>query len=91
MIRSAPRAKGIQPLLGPQELADWLGVRRELMSSPKRRPHTFTPSRPCPKLGSIFANERGGPIQKHPFSQVFASGARRAGLPEWTTPHDLRH
>jgi integrase len=27
----------------------------------------------------------------YPFSQAFASGIRRAALPEWTTPHDLRH
>lgn len=46
---------------------------------------------PHPELGLIFTNERSGPIQQSPFSQLFASGARRAGLPEWATPHDLRH
>jgi integrase len=39
----------------------------------------------------LFTNERGRPIQQYPFSQVFASGTRRAGLPDWATPHDLRH
>jgi integrase len=46
---------------------------------------------PHPELRLIFTNERGGPIQQYPFSQAFASGIRRAGLPEWATPHDLRH
>ncbi len=39
----------------------------------------------------IFTNERRAPIQQHPFAVVFEAGARRAGLPEWATPHDLRH
>jgi site-specific recombinase XerD len=46
---------------------------------------------PHPELGLIFANESGRPIQQYPFSQVFASAVRRAGLPKWATPHDLRH
>lgn len=46
---------------------------------------------PHPELGLVFTNERGGPIQQFPFSMVFANGLRRAGLPEWPTPHDLRH
>ncbi len=46
---------------------------------------------PHPELGLIFTNERGAPIQQYPFAQAFASAARRAGLPEWATPHDLRH
>lgn len=46
---------------------------------------------PHPELGLVFTNERGGPIQQYPFSRVFASAIRRAGLPGWATPHDLRH
>jgi integrase len=41
--------------------------------------------------GLIFTNERGTPIQQHPFAVVFEGAARRAGLPDWATPHDLRH
>jgi integrase len=41
--------------------------------------------------GLIFTNERGAPIQQSPFAPVFAAAARRAGLPQWATPHDLRH
>lgn len=39
----------------------------------------------------VFTNERGAPIQQYPFSVVWEAAARRAGLPEWATPHDLRH
>jgi site-specific recombinase XerD len=41
--------------------------------------------------GLIFTNERDAPIQQHRFAVVWASAARRAGLPAWATPHDLRH
>jgi len=41
--------------------------------------------------GLIFTNERGAPIQQHPFAVVWETAARRAGLPECVTPHDLRH
>lgn len=41
--------------------------------------------------GLIFTNERGAPIQQHPFAAVWATAARRAELPDWATPHDLRH
>lgn len=44
-----------------------------------------------PELGLIFTNERGGPIQQHPFAMVWATARARAGLPTWATPHDLRH
>lgn len=46
---------------------------------------------PHPELGLVFTNERGAPIQQFPFSMVFANALRRAGLPDWATPHDLRH
>jgi len=41
--------------------------------------------------GLIFTNERDAPIQQSPFAVVWGAAARRAGLPEWATPHDLRH
>jgi integrase len=43
------------------------------------------------ELGLVFTNERAAPIQQYPFSTVFAGALRRAGLPDWATPHDLRH
>jgi integrase len=43
------------------------------------------------ELGLVFTNERGRPIQQFPFSMMFANALRRAGLPDWATPHDLRH
>ena len=39
----------------------------------------------------VFTNGRGGPVQQRPFATVWASACRRAGLPGWATPHDLRH
>jgi integrase len=42
-------------------------------------------------LGLIFTNEHGEPIQQHPFAMVFKHGRDKAGLPDWATPHDLRH
>jgi integrase len=47
--------------------------------------------KPHPELGLVFTNEHGAPIQQHPFAMVFETGRRKAGLPEWVTPHDLRH
>ena len=44
-----------------------------------------------PQLGLVFTNERDRPIQQFPFSQVFENAARKAHLPAWATPHDLRH
>jgi len=43
------------------------------------------------ELGLIFTNERGAPIHQSPFAVVFEAVARCAGLPQWATPHDLRH
>jgi integrase len=43
------------------------------------------------ELGLVFTNERGAPIQQHPFSVVFGAARDRAGLPGWVTPHALRH
>jgi integrase len=39
----------------------------------------------------VFTNERGGPVQQHPFAVVWETGRDRARLPSWATPHDLRH
>jgi integrase len=43
------------------------------------------------ELGLVFTNEWGRPIQQFPFSMMFANALRRASLPDWPTPHDLRH
>jgi integrase len=44
------------------------------------------------ELGLVFTNERGDPIQQHPFSVLWASARDAAdGIPSWATPHDLRH
>jgi integrase len=42
-------------------------------------------------LGVVFTNERGAPIQQHPFAATWATARKGAGLPAWATPHDLRH
>ena len=44
-----------------------------------------------PELGLVFCTERGGLIQQHPFAVVWSNARRKAELPEWATPHDLRH
>jgi integrase len=43
------------------------------------------------RLGLVFTNERGDPIQQHPFSVVWLTARDAAGVPAWATPHDLRH
>jgi integrase len=44
-----------------------------------------------PDLGVVFTNERAEPIQQQPFASVWETAQRKSGLPEWATPHDLRH
>jgi integrase len=44
-----------------------------------------------PELALVFTNERSAPIQQFPFSMVFEHARAKADLPEWATPHDLRH
>jgi integrase len=44
-----------------------------------------------PDKGLIFTTARGGPLQQHPFAQVWATARSRAGVEDWATPHDLRH
>ena len=39
----------------------------------------------------LFTNDRGGPINRTRFSDVWRPAAKLAGLPEGTTFHDLRH
>jgi integrase len=46
---------------------------------------------PHPDLGLVFTNEGGAPIQQQPFASVWETARERAKLPEWATPHDLRH
>jgi integrase len=46
---------------------------------------------PHPDLGLVFTNQWSRPIQQHPYAMMFEHGRRRAGLPDWATPHDLRH
>jgi integrase len=30
-------------------------------------------------------------VQQHPWAEVWGTARKRAGLPAWATPHDLRH
>jgi integrase len=46
---------------------------------------------PYPELGVVFTSGTGGPVQQQPWAAVWETARRRAGLPEWATPHDLRH
>ena len=41
--------------------------------------------------GLAFTNERGAPIQQQPFAAVWDTARGHADVPEWATPHDLRH
>lgn len=43
------------------------------------------------ETGVLFTNERAGLIQEHPFSAAWNTAKRRAAVPAWATPHDLRH
>lgn len=43
------------------------------------------------ELRLVFTNQWGGPVQQHPFAVVFERAREAAKLPEWATPHDLRH
>jgi integrase len=42
-------------------------------------------------LGLVFTNERGSPIQQHPFATALARALTIAGIPGWATPKALRH
>lgn len=42
-------------------------------------------------LGLIFTNLRGAPIQQSPFGSMFETAKVKAKVPDWATPHDLRH
>ncbi len=42
-------------------------------------------------LGLVFTNDRADPIQQHPFAAMWETARRNAELPDWATPHDLRH
>jgi integrase len=44
-----------------------------------------------PVSGLVFTNQQSEPIQQHPFAAMWKTARRRAGLPAWATPHDLRH
>jgi integrase len=44
-----------------------------------------------PQRGLVLTNERGAPIQQYPFSTLFEKARSKRSLPEWATPHDLRH
>jgi integrase len=46
---------------------------------------------PHPDFHLVFTNEREAPIQQSPFGVIFEKARAKAGLPEWATPHDLRH
>jgi integrase len=46
---------------------------------------------PADELGLVFTNERGGPVQQHPFSVAWRKAQESSGIPSWATPHDLRH
>jgi integrase len=46
---------------------------------------------PHAELGVIFTSSTGGPVQQVPWASVWETARRRAGLPAWATPHDLRH
>lgn len=41
--------------------------------------------------GLVFTNTEGRPIRRNSFGAAWQRGRRAAGLPEWATPHDLRH
>jgi integrase len=41
--------------------------------------------------GLIFTTSHVTPVQERVWRQVWATARRRAGLPAWATPHDLRH
>jgi integrase len=46
---------------------------------------------PHADLGLIFTTSRGGPVQQHPWAEVWGTARKKAGAPKWATPHDLRH
>jgi integrase len=46
---------------------------------------------PADSDGFVFTNERGGPIQLHPFAAMWDKARAGAGSPEWATPRALRH
>ncbi|MDQ3815726.1 MAG: tyrosine recombinase, partial [Armatimonadota bacterium] len=47
--------------------------------------------RPAPSGGPLFVNERGAPMSRVTLHRVVRIHARAAALPEWVSPHTLRH
>jgi integrase len=41
--------------------------------------------------GFVFTTSRGTPVSHPAFFAVWRTARTRAGLPQWATPHDLRH
>ena len=46
---------------------------------------------PVDGSGLVFVNRRGEWIRHSAFHAVWASARARAGIPDWATPHHLRH
>jgi integrase len=44
-----------------------------------------------PDLGVVFTTRGGGPVQQHPWAEVWGTARTKVKLPAWATPHDLRH
>lgn len=46
---------------------------------------------PAHESGIIFTNQRGLPVQGHPFAEVWRTAKKKPDIPTWATPHHLRH
>lgn len=61
-------------------LDNYLSFARPRLLKPGRRP-----------VEVIFLNAHGSPLTRHSLYAIVRHHAERAGLPEWVTPHCLRH
>lgn len=99
MARAATSRRSRPPAISRRR--SWLN---RLASGPRREPGARFPQVVAsalaahlarwpahPTFGLIFTNERGAPLQEHPFAAAWATARGRADVPEWATPHDLRH
>jgi integrase/recombinase XerD len=55
----------------------------------KQRAMRITSTRPAPR--TLFVNERGETLSRVSLGQIVRHHAQRAGLPDWVSPHTLRH
>jgi integrase/recombinase XerD len=73
-------------------LENYIGFSRpKLLGSPEAKAERNTRNTSTRNVKNLFLGERGQNISRVTLGQIVRHHARRAGLPEWVSPHTLRH